>query len=140
MHTQLSRLRGYRPDALALDRALAVLLTIVGELEIWLGSSAGKHQVGAALITPVLTASIAFRRRYPMLVGVGVPVVMASEFAFWAGPNILTQAVANFCALYALTVWTTPTAVRGRLRSRHGAVAATALGRRQACIRPSGSA
>ena len=30
------------------------------------------------------------------------------EFAFWAGPNILSQAIANFCALYALTVWTPP--------------------------------
>ena len=108
VHALLSRLRGFRPDPLTLDRALAVALTILGELEIWLGSSAGEHQLGAALITPVLTVSIAFRRRYPMLVGVGVPVVMAIEFAFWAGPNILAQAVANFFALYALTVWTTP--------------------------------
>jgi signal transduction histidine kinase len=43
-----------------------------------------------------------------MLVGVAVPVVESVEFAFWAGPNILSQAVANFCALYALTVWTPP--------------------------------
>ena len=108
VQTLLARLRGFRPGPVTLDRALAVGLTILGQLEIWLGSSAGSHQLGAALITPVLTASIAFRRRYPMLVGVGVPVVMAIEFAFWAGPNILTQAVANFCALYALTVWTAP--------------------------------
>jgi signal transduction histidine kinase len=109
MHTLLSRLRGLRtPDPLTLDRVLAVCLTILGELEIWLGSSAGKHQLGAALITPVLTASLAFRRRYPMFVGVGTAVVMAIEFAFWAGPNILAQPIANFCALYALTVWTAP--------------------------------
>jgi signal transduction histidine kinase len=108
VQTLLSRLSRLRVDPLTVDRVAAVVFTIVAQLEIWLGSSAGQHQLGAALITPVMTASIAFRRRYPMLVGVAVPVVESVEFAFWAGPNILSQAVANFCALYALTVWTPP--------------------------------
>jgi signal transduction histidine kinase len=108
MQTLLSVLRRFRTDPVFVDRLLAVALTIVGELEIWLGTSAAHHQLWAALITPVLTASIAVRRRYPTLVGVGVPVVMAVEFAFWAGPNLLVQAVTNFCALYALAVWTPP--------------------------------
>ena len=90
------------------DRAAAIVLTIVGQLEIWLGTSAGHHQLGAAVITPFMTAAIAVRRRYPLLVGVVVPVTESVEFAFWAGPNILVQAVSNFCALYALTVWTLP--------------------------------
>src|SRR6476646_924994 len=100
----LSRLSRFRLDPLTVDRLFAVVLTIVAQLEIWLGTSAGNHQLGAALITPFMTASIAVRRRYPMLVGVAVPTVQAVEFAFWAGPNILSQAVANFCVLYALTV------------------------------------
>lgn len=104
----LSRLSRFRLDPLTVDRIVAVVFTIVGQLEIWLGSSAGNHQLGAALITPVMTGAIAVRRRYPLLVGVAVPVVESVEFAFWAGPNILSQAVANFCALYALTVWTPP--------------------------------
>src|SRR2546428_13260289 len=108
VHALLSRLSRPRLDPLTVDRAVAVVFTIVAQLEIWLGSSAGHHQLGAALITPAMTASIAVRRRYPLLVGVAVPVVETVEFAFWAGPNILSQAVANFCALYALTVWTPP--------------------------------
>src|SRR6266550_1935071 len=104
----LSRLSRFRLDPLTVDRVAAVVFTIVAQLEIWLGTSAGNHQLGAALITPVMTGAIAIRRRYPMLVGVAVPVIESVEFAFWAGPNILSQAVANFCALYALTVWTPP--------------------------------
>jgi signal transduction histidine kinase len=102
----LSRLSRFRLDPLTVDRVVAVVFTIVAQLEIWLGTSAGHHQLGAALITPAMTGAIAVRRRYPLLVGVAVPVIESAEFAFWAGPNILSQAVANFCALYALTVWT----------------------------------
>src|SRR2546430_8706914 len=104
----LSRLRRFRLDPVTVDRVVAVVFTIVAQLEIWLGTSAGDHQLGAALITPAMMGAIAIRRRYPMLVGVVVPVIESVEFAFWAGPNILSQAVANFCALYALTVWTPP--------------------------------
>jgi signal transduction histidine kinase len=108
MHRLLSGLRRFRLDPVTVDRIVAVVFTIVAQLEIWLGTSAGDHQLGAALITPAMTGAIAIRRRYPMLVGVAVPVVESIEFAFWAGPNSLSQAVANFCALYALTVWTPP--------------------------------
>ena len=108
MHALVSRLSRVRLDPLTVDRAVAVVFTIVAQLEIWLGTSAGDHQLGAALITPAMTGAIAVRRRYPLLVGVAVPVVESVEFAFWAGPNILSQAVANFCALYALIVWTPP--------------------------------
>jgi len=108
VQTLLSRLRRFRLDPVTVDRVVAVVFTILAQLEIWLGTSAGDHQLGAALITPAMTGAIAIRRRYPMLVGVAVPVIESVEFAFWAGPNILSQAVANFCALYALTVWTPP--------------------------------
>jgi signal transduction histidine kinase len=124
----LSRLSRFRLDPLTVDRLFAVVLTIVAQLEIWLGTSAGNHQLGAALITPFMTASIAVRRRYPMLVGVAVPTVQAVEFAFWAGPNILSQAVANFCALYALTVWTSPRRFAVGFAIVMTAVLATSLG------------
>jgi signal transduction histidine kinase len=124
----LSRLSRFRLDPLTVDRLFAVVLTIVAQLEIWLGTSAGDHQLGAALITPAMTASIAVRRRYPMLVGVAVPTVQAVEFAFWAGPNILSQAVANFCALYALTVWTPPRRFAVGFAIVMTAVLATSLG------------
>jgi signal transduction histidine kinase len=128
VQTLLSRLRRFRLDPVTIDRLFAVVLTIVAQLEIWLGTSAGNHQLGAALITPAMTASIAVRRRYPMLVGVAVPTVQAVEFAFWAGPNILSQAVANFCALYALTVWTPPRRFAVGFAIVMTAVLATSLG------------
>ena len=104
----LSRLSGFRLEPVTVDRVAALVFTVVAQFEIWLGTSAGNHQLGAALITPFMTGAIAVRRRYPLLVGVAVPVIESVEFAFWGGPNILSQAVSNFCALYALTVWTPP--------------------------------
>jgi len=136
----LSRLSRFRLDPLTVDRLFAVVLTIVAQLEIWLGSSAGQHQLGAALITPFMTASIAVRRRYPMLVGVAVPTVQAVEFAFWGGPNILSQAVANFCALYALTVWTPPRRFAVGFAIVMTAVLATSLGPGRPSSRRSASA
>ena len=68
MGTSLARLRRLRPDPLTLDRTLAALLTVVAELQVWLGGSAGHHRVAAALIAAAVTASVAVRRR-PVIVG-----------------------------------------------------------------------
>jgi len=108
VRTVLGRLRGFRPDPLTLDRALAALLMIVAQLQVWLGGSVGHHRVAAALVAAAVTASVAVRRRYPTLVGIGVPVLTAFELAFWGDPQIVADAVAYFCALYALAVWTPP--------------------------------
>jgi signal transduction histidine kinase len=106
--TRFARLRRFRPDPLTLDRTLAALLTVGAELQVWLGGSAGHHRVAAALVAPAVTASVAVRRRYPTLVGIGVPVLTAFELALWGDPQIIANAVAYFCALYALAVWTPP--------------------------------
>ncbi len=106
MHPLLTRVRRIRTDPLRLDRALALVLTVGAELEIWFGSGVSDHRLGVAVITPFLTVPIAFRRIYPMLVGTLVPMIAAIEFAVWRGPNLIVQPIANFCALYALTVWT----------------------------------
>jgi signal transduction histidine kinase len=101
-------LRRSRPDPLTLDRTLAALLTVGAELQVWLGGSAGHHPVAAALVAPAVTASVAVRRRYPTLVGIGVSALTAFELAVWGDPQIVAAAVAYFCALYALAVWTPP--------------------------------
>lgn len=108
VHIRLARLRRLQPDALTLDRVLAVLLTFTAQLEIWLGSGAAHHRVATALTAAVVTASVAFRRRYPTLVGSAVPVFAAVNFALWGGPQVVEYPIANFCALYALAVWTPP--------------------------------
>jgi signal transduction histidine kinase len=108
MGARLGRLRRFRPDPLKLDRTLAAVLTVVAELQVWLGGSAGHHRVAAALVAPAVTAAVAVRRRYPTFVGIGVPVLTAFELALWGDPQIVANAVAYFCALYALAVWTPP--------------------------------
>jgi len=108
VRTGLARLSRFRPDPLTLDRTLAALLTVGAELQVWLAGSADHHRVVAALVAPPITASIAVRRRYPTLVAVGVSALTAFELAFWGDPQIVADAVADFCALYALAVWTPP--------------------------------
>ncbi len=97
-----------RPDPATVDLAVAVLLTIAAQLEVWLGSSAGSHRPVAAFVAFVATASIAVRRRSPMLVGIVVPLLYSIELGFWGDPQIILASVGYFCALYALAVWTTP--------------------------------
>ncbi|MGI8421458.1 MAG: sensor histidine kinase [Gaiellaceae bacterium] len=96
------------PSPRRLDRALATLLTVGAELEVWLGSDATQHRLWAGLIAPVIMGSIAVRRRYPTLVGTVVPVIATLEHVFWGDLQFVGYPIATFCALYALTVWTPP--------------------------------
>jgi signal transduction histidine kinase len=91
-----------------LDHAVAALLTVGAQLEIWLGNGNGadRHQVVAALASGLTTSSVAVRRRWPLEVGVAVGWVVALELAFWGDPQIIAASVAYFCALYGLTAWT----------------------------------
>jgi signal transduction histidine kinase len=91
-----------------LDVALAALLTVTAQLEVWLGNGNGAdhHQVVAAAASAIATLSVAVRRRWPLLVGVAVGWVVALELAVWGDPQIIAASVAYFCALYGLTAWT----------------------------------
>jgi signal transduction histidine kinase len=108
VHSQLARLRRLWPDPVQVDWILAAVLTLGSELAIWPGGAAAHHRLGAALIAPAITAPIAVRRRYPTLVGVAVPVLGAIQLAFRGDPQIITEGIAIFCALYALAVWAPP--------------------------------
>jgi signal transduction histidine kinase len=91
------------------DVALAVVLLVLSELAIWWGRSgvAKEHTVGVALIAAVVTGSVAVRRRYPFIVGVGVVALSTFQIAFWGDPQLIPSSIAFFLSLYALTVWTT---------------------------------
>jgi signal transduction histidine kinase len=108
VRTRMSSLLRVRPDPVLLDRALAALLTVGAQLEIWLSSEVTHHQLQFALVAPLITAPIAVRRRYPTLVGTAVPVLGAIQYAIGRDPQIISEPVAIFCALYALAVWTSP--------------------------------
>jgi signal transduction histidine kinase len=98
----------FQPNPLALDRVLAVLLTVGAQFEIWFSSEVAHHRLEFALVAPALTAPVAVRRRYPTLVGAVVPLLGALQYAFGRDPQIVSEPVAIFCALYALAVWTPP--------------------------------
>jgi signal transduction histidine kinase len=95
----------FKLDAVTVDRVLAVLLTIAIELEIWLSTNQPHHKVANAIACPVLTLAIAFRRRYPFLVGTGAGVWGLVTHEFWP-TNLATVLIAWPTALYALAVWT----------------------------------
>jgi signal transduction histidine kinase len=107
VHAPLARLRSVRLDPLKVDWALAALLTLGAQLAIWRGGDATHHRLGAAVVALTITAPIAVRRRYPTLVGAGVPLLAALDHDLWDAQSV-AYPVATFCALYALTVWTPP--------------------------------
>jgi signal transduction histidine kinase len=107
VHKLLARLRGLRLDPLKVDWTLAALLSVGAQLAIWLGRDATHHRLGAAVVAVAITAPIAVRRRYPTLVGTGVPILAALDHDVWDAQSI-SYPVATYCALYALTVWTPP--------------------------------
>jgi signal transduction histidine kinase len=95
-----------RLNPLTVDRALAVVLTVLAQVEVWLGH--GDHRLVAAFIAFVATASIAIRRQFPTLVGVVVPLLYAIEVGLWGDSQIIFASIGYFCALYGLAVWTPP--------------------------------
>lgn len=98
----------FRPNPVTLDRALAAVLTVTAQLEIWFSNEVTGHRLEFALVAPFITAPIAVRRRYPTLVGTAVPVLGTLQYALGRDPQIVSEPVAIFCALYALAVWTSP--------------------------------
>ena len=107
MQPRLSRVRRLKLDPVKVDWVLAAVLTVGAQLAIWLGSDVTHHRLGAALVALAITAPIAVRRRYPTLVGIGVPVLAALDHDIWDA-QFVGYPVATLCALYALTAWTPP--------------------------------
>jgi signal transduction histidine kinase len=107
VHTRF-HLGRWRPDPVRFDVGLALVLLVGAELEIWLTHDAARYRTVAALTAPVLAASVAVRRRYPLLAGVVAQATVAGVFAVWGDTQILGNTIAWFCALYAMTVWTGP--------------------------------
>jgi signal transduction histidine kinase len=97
----------WRPDPVRFDVGLAIVLVVAAELEIWLTGDAGGYRTVAAIVAPVLAATVAARRLYPLLAGLVAQGTMCVTFAVWGDTQIFGSSVAWFCALYGMTVWTT---------------------------------
>ncbi len=108
VRTRLSRLRALRLDPLKVDWLIAALLTLLLELEVWLGGAADHERLAIALLGPFVTAAVAVRRLYPTIAGVTAGVLVAVIAAVWGPPQVLSEAVAWVCALYGLAVWASP--------------------------------
>jgi signal transduction histidine kinase len=106
MRGSLRGLRDLRPDPVVVDRVVAVIITVVAQLEIWIGTEVHQHRLAGALLVPVTTGSVAVRRRYPAAVGTGIGLLSALEHSFSLDPQIVAGPIGYFCALYALAVWT----------------------------------
>jgi len=98
-----------RLDPVVLDRLLATALTLMAQLQVWLGHGHGieHHRIPAAAVALLSTTSVAARRRFPFEVGIVVPWAAALQIAFWGDPQIFPASIGYLCALYALAVWTT---------------------------------
>ena len=99
------RLPRTRPDQRHVDAALAVVLTAGALLEIWLAGDGGGHRLGASLMALGTIAPIGIRRRWPTLVGAGVPALAAFDHSLF-DPQFVGYPIATFCAMYALAAWT----------------------------------
>jgi signal transduction histidine kinase len=96
-----------RLDPRRVDRALAVLLLAGVELEVWIGGDgSSRHRVVAAVVGALVTGSLAVRRRFPRAVGFGVQGLLVADLFLSGHLPAGPVTVAWFCALYALTVWT----------------------------------
>ena len=98
-----------RFNPVAFDCALAVVLLVAAEVQIWAGNGAGAHQAVASVTAPLLAAAVAVRRLYPTCAGVFAQAIVALTFAFWGDTQIFGSSIAWFCALYGLTAWSTRT-------------------------------
>src|SRR5512132_2523337 len=102
------RMATIKTDPMAFDRALAVVLFALGELQIWLGDPAPHEPAAMAVATLPMYLTVALRRSYPAHAGFAAQALVAAEFAFWGGVEVIPYSIAWGCAIYGLTVWTTP--------------------------------
>jgi signal transduction histidine kinase len=126
IRVRLADLAARRPDPVLVDRVVAVVLSVVALVEIWLGH--GDHRLLVTAVSLVTTGSVAIRRRHPFAVGVVVPALASLQLALISDPQVVAFAIAYFCALYALAVWTTPWQFAAGVVASVGGAALASLG------------
>jgi signal transduction histidine kinase len=87
------------------DIVLAALLTVVLLVQVVLIPGL-EHRFWIVVIYAPICVGVAFRRRHPVVVGFGTQLLLSLTFPQVHGPAGPVT-IAWFCALYALTVWTT---------------------------------
>src|SRR5438270_5131810 len=89
-----------RRDPVAFDRALAVMLAVLGELQIWLGNPVPHQPRVMVAVTLPMYAALALRRRYPAGAGFFALALVSVQFAVWHGIEVIPYSIAWGCAMY----------------------------------------
>jgi signal transduction histidine kinase len=90
-----------------IDRYVAAALIVLGQIELWVGDALPGPRWLSCPLSIVMCGTVAFRRRYPLIapsIALGCNVVMI--LAAGNPGTSVASAVAWFCALYAIAVWT----------------------------------
>ena len=89
-----------------LDRIVAVFLVVLGQIELWIGHAVPGPKALTVPLLLVITGSVAFRRRWPL--GVGVVVIVSNDVLGAVGGygTSVAHAAGWMCSLYAIAVWT----------------------------------
>jgi signal transduction histidine kinase len=93
------------PDPVRFDRLLAGILTVALLLETWLGGNAEGHRIAVSIGGVGTTVAVAFRRRYPAVVGIGSALSAVVLQTFWPSAEV-SYGIAWICNMYAFSVWT----------------------------------
>jgi signal transduction histidine kinase len=94
------------PRGESLDRWVAAVLVVLGQVEVWVGNTAHGSKPAVAPLLALMAAAVAVRRRAPLAAGV---VVLLANGVLWllvTAEYSLAHGVAWMCALYAIAVWT----------------------------------
>ena len=105
MRTVAIRVLRLRTDPVKLDRALALALAVAAQLEVWLAHDFAGQRLRDAAIALLVTGAVALRRHHP-LVAASASLPFLAELAVWDDSQNLAVAVAYFCLLYGVAVWT----------------------------------
>jgi hypothetical protein len=110
MRAIVARVPRLRIDPARLDLAVAAVLTVAAQFEVWVGNGnhADHNRTVAAAVSLLATGSVAARRRWPLAVGLAVGWAFALQIGLVGDPQIIAASVGWLCVLYALTVWTSP--------------------------------
>jgi signal transduction histidine kinase len=102
----------FKGAPVAFDRVLAVVLLVLGELQIWLGDPVPHEPRVMAVATLPMYVTVALRRPYPAASGFFAQTLVAVQFGVWGGVEVIPYSIAWGCAIYGLTVWTAPRVFR----------------------------
>jgi signal transduction histidine kinase len=90
-----------------IDRYVAAALIVLGQIELWVGDAIPGPKAVSVPLTLLITSSVAYRRPRPLLAGTVAMLSNTALIIVAANPGTsVAHAIAWFCGLYAIAVWT----------------------------------